>query len=94
MKTKLRLLFLMLAVNIILIGLVLLPAYVLIGLGILENFGLVWFAITAVAGFSSWARTMVYDNIKIQFQAQTAVPGDDVGRQRRRTGRCPRAPGR
>src|SRR5690554_5711079 len=50
-------------------ALVLLPAYVLIGLGILQAFGPFWFGITAVAGFSSWARTIVYDNIKVQFQA-------------------------
>lgn len=57
-------------------ALVLLPAYILIGLGILENFGPLWFGIAAVAGFSSWARTIVYDNIKVQFQAGTSAGAD------------------
>src|SRR5690554_2931985 len=57
-------------------GLVLLPAYVLVGLGILEYFGIIWFVIAAVAGLSTWARTMVYDNIKIQFQAHTSTGAD------------------
>lgn len=57
-------------------ALVLLPAYVLIGLGILDNFGALWFGIAAFAGVSTWARTMVYDNIKIRFQAQTTTGAD------------------
>lgn len=57
-------------------GLVLLPAYVLLGVGILQNFGALWFSIAALAGFSTWARTMVYDNIKIQFQAHTSAGAD------------------
>lgn len=57
-------------------SLVLVPAYVLIGMAVLKVFGLTWFIITAVAGFSTWARTIVYDNIRGRFIAGTSTRAD------------------
>lgn len=57
-------------------SLVLVPAYVLIGMAVLEEFGLTWFIITAIAGFSTWARTIVYDNIRGRFIAGTSTHAD------------------
>jgi len=57
-------------------ALVLLPAYVLIGIGILQNFGSAWFGVAVVAGVTTWIRTIVYDNVKVQFQALTSTTAD------------------
>lgn len=51
--------------------LVLLPAYFILGFGIRENFGVLWFYIAAVAGFSTWIHCAVYDKIKNVYLAHT-----------------------
>lgn len=51
--------------------LVLLPAYVIVGFGVLELYGTMWFAITAVAGFSTWIHCLVYDKVKNLYVAHT-----------------------
>jgi phosphatidylglycerophosphate synthase len=56
-------------------ALVLIPAYVILGFGILEEFGQTWIWIAAVAGFSSWVRTIVYDKMKGIYLARTNPVG-------------------
>ncbi len=58
--------------------LVLLPAYVILGFGILDLFGLFWFALSAVAGFSTWIHCIVFDKVKNLYVAQT-VPDAGEG---------------
>ncbi len=59
-------------------ALVLLPAYVILGFGILEEFGQLWIWIAAVAGFSTWARTIVYDKMKRLYLARTNPSGGEA----------------
>lgn len=54
--------------------LVLVPAYVILGFGIKEMYGLTWFVIAAIAGFSTWIHCIVYDKLKSLYLAHT-VPG-------------------
>ncbi|QDG52772.1 CDP-alcohol phosphatidyltransferase family protein [Persicimonas caeni] len=59
-------------------ALVLLPAYVILGFGILQEFGQLWIWIAAVAGFSTWARTIVYDKMKRLYLARTNPSGGEA----------------
>jgi phosphatidylglycerophosphate synthase len=59
-------------------ALVLLPAYVILGFGILEEFGSFWIGVASVAGFSSWARTAVYDKLKRLYLARTNPSGGEA----------------
>ncbi len=58
-------------------ALVLLPAYVLLGFGIKQQFGTLWIWIAAVAGLTSWARTIVYDKLKRLYLARTNPTGGE-----------------
>ncbi|MFW5966278.1 MAG: CDP-alcohol phosphatidyltransferase family protein [Persicimonas sp.] len=57
-------------------ALVLFPAYVILGVGIYREFGAAWFAVAVVAGFTSWARTIVYDKVKQVYLAHIDPSAD------------------
>lgn len=59
-------------------ALVLLPAYIILGFGILKEFGQLWIWVAAIAGFSTWARTMVYDKMKRLYLARTNPSGGEA----------------
>lgn len=58
-------------------ALVLLPAYVILGFGIKQEFGNLWIGIAAVAGISTWIRTIVYDKVKGLYLARTNPSGGE-----------------
>lgn len=51
--------------------LVLLPAYVLIGFGIRAHFDALWFWVAVIAGVTTWVRTIVYDQVRGRYVANT-----------------------
>lgn len=58
---------------------VLCPAYVILCFGLREHFGPLWMWIGAYAGFSSWARIIIYDKIKETYLDRTVRTGSGDG---------------
>ncbi len=58
--------------------LVLLPAWVILGFGLVKHSGSLWIALGFFAGFTSWARIVIYDRIKSIYLAHTQ-PSEENG---------------